>query len=1081
MNRFTHPSTPIVIEIRALRPSLETGHSAIANRPPAASKPGSSLSRGIQTAPVSDPAAAPEACARVAAGSETRAERPARRGPRIHRSGLVVAAMGAVFVATSAHATVEGDPPGPPAPPAGRANAGAPGFERDIAPLLRTHCQKCHGEGSRKGGLDLRSMTGILQGGESGDPAIVPGKAGESLLVRLVAEKSMPPGQLPKLGKDEVGRIKAWIDAGAPTGSSTADSSPSTSAHAALARKVGDILEFNCLVCHGRRKREGGLDLRTVASMRKGGKTGPALIPGNSAESLLVRRIRQDEMPTRIGRSEFSVKPISAAELDQIRSWIDAGAPEPPRRPILADDAGALSGDDRSWWSFQPPKRPEPPRVRPEHEGSVRNPIDAFLLARLERAGLGFAPEADRTTLLRRVSFDLTGLPPTPAEIDAYLNDEKSGAYERLVGRLLDSPRYGERWGQHWLDAAGYSESDGGDGFDPIRTEFHHYRDYVIRALNSDKPYDRFLLEQLAGDEIEDFLHAREFTPAMADNLIATGFLRTCVDPTDRPVHNFPPDRAQVLADTVQIVDSTLLGLTLGCARCHSHKYNPISHKDYYAFSAIFAAAYTPLDWRVPKQRLVELGNQSERDAARAANDAIDRQVAPIKARIEALAETFKPRLYQKKLDQLPEAIRSDVKIALELPESKRSPIQKYLNEKLSGHFQPRDEELLAAFPEYQEKATRWRGEIAALEAGKVLLPRVRALTDTEPTADPYYLLKRGEAYNRGGEVLPDVPAVLSASGGTSPMAIAPPWPGAPSTGRRLAFARWLTRPDHPLTARVFVNRVWQQHFGNGLVATPDDFGRTGAAPTHPELLDWLATEFVRRGWSIKAMHTLIVTSTAYRQSSRKSPELAAADPRDELLGRFPFRRLDAEAIHDSILAIAGSLNLTMYGPASEVAVDPEGQVVARDAAEHRRRGVYMLHRRSQPLTVIDTFDAPRMTINCVKRRGSTVASQALLMLNSEWILAQAERTAGRLRDEAGTDPARQVDLAYRLVFARHPARNETERALEFLAGQARARAARSPAANTQPAGPARDAASRLALADFCLVLLNAPEFLYVD
>ena len=343
----------------------------------------------------------------------------------------------------------------------------------------------------------------------------------------------------------------------------------------------------------------------------------------------------------------------------------------------------------------------------------------------------------------------------------------------------------------------------------------------------------------------------------------------------------------------------------------------------------------------------------------------------------------------------------------------------------------------MAAFPEYQEKATRWRDEIAKLEAKKVVLTQVRALTDTEAQADPYYLLQRGEAYNRGGEVLPGTPEVFA--GETPPMVIAPPWPGAPSTGRRLALARWLTRPDHPLTARVFVNRVWQHHFGNGIVSTPDDFGRTGVAPTHPALLDWLATEFVRGGWSIKALHTLIVTSSAYRQSSRKSSELAAADPRDELLGRFPYRRLDAEAIHDSILAIAGSLNLTMYGPASEVVVDPEGQVVAKDAPEHRRRGIYMLHRRSQPLTVIDTFDAPRMTINCVKRRGSTVASQALLMLNSEWILAQAERTAGRLRDEAGTDLARQIDFAYRLVFGRHPIKNETKRALEFLATQTKA------------------------------------------
>ena len=718
--------------------------------------------------------------------------------------------------------------------------------------------------------------------------------------------------------------------------------------------------------------------------------------------------------------------------------------------------------------------------MRPEHQASVRNSIDAFLLARLERAGLGFAPEADRTMLLRRLTFDLTGLPPTPAEIDAYLNDEKPGAYERLVGRLLDSPRYGERWGQHWLDAAGYSESDGGDNFDPVRSEFYHYRDYVIRAFNTDKPYDRFLLEQLAGDELADYLHAKEFTPGLADNLIATGFLRTCVDPTDRPVHNFPPDRAQVLADTVQVVDSTLLGLTLGCARCHSHKYNPISHKDYYAVSAIFATAYAPLDWRTPKQRLLELGNQAERDAAKAANDAIDSQVAPKKAMIESLADTFRPRLYQKKLDQLPEAIRSDVKIALELPEPKRNPIQKYLNEKLGSHFQPKDEELLAAFPEYQEKATRWRDEIAKLEANKVLLPRVRALTDADAQADPYYLLNRGEAYNRGGEVLPDIPEVLA--GATSGLEISPPWPGAPSTGRRLAFARWLTRPDHPLTARVFVNRVWQQHFGNGIVPTPDDFGRTGVAPTHPELLDWLATEFVRQGWSIKALHTLIVTSTVYRQSSRKTPELAAADPRDELLGRFPYRRLDAEAIHDSILAIAGSLNLRMYGPASEVVVDPEGQVLAKDAPEHRRRGIYMLHRRSQPLTVIDTFDAPRMTINCVKRRGSMVASQALLLLNSEWILAQAERTAGRLRDEAGTDLARQIDLAYRLVFARHPKKSEIEQALSFLATQTRARAAAwAGFGSPMPGSLARDDARQLALADFCLVLLNAPEFVFVD
>ena len=1001
--------------------------------------------------------------------------------PMITRVGAVVIAIVSPWIAAPAFASIEGDPPAPSTSAPTSAKTASLTFERDIAPLLSAHCLKCHGDKNRKGDLDLRSMAGILKGGESGDPAIVPGKAGASLLVRLVTEKTMPPGKLPKLDSDQVARIKTWIDAGALTESKDMDATSSSSPAAAVARKVADIFDFNCIVCHGRAKQEGGLDLRTVAAMRKGGKHGPALVPGKSAQSLLVSRIEKDEMPTRLGRSEASVKPVSSAELEMIRSWIDAGAPEPPRRPILRNEPSSLSAADRNWWSFQSPRRPEIPRVRPEHEGSIRNPIDAFLLERLERTGLGFSPEADRNTLLRRLSFDLTGLPPTPAEIEAYTNDEKPGAYERLVRRLLDSPRYGERWGQHWLDAAGYSESDGGDGFDPIRAEYYLYRDYVIRALNSDKPYNRFLLEQLAGDELDDYLHTKEFTPALADNLIATGFLRTCVDPTGRPVHNFPPDRAQVLADTVQVVDSALLGLTLGCARCHSHKYNPISHKDYYAFSAIFAAAYTPLDWRTPKDRLVELGNQAERDAAKSRNDAIEAQVAPIKARIEALATSFKPRLHQKKLDDLPEAIRGDVKIALELPEAKRNPIQKYLNEKLSTHFEPKDAELLAAFPEYREKATAWRDEIARLEARKMILPRARALTDTAPEADPFYLLKRGEAYNRGGEVRPDVPDVLR--GENVPLPVLPPWPGAPITGRRLALARWLTRPDHPLTTRVFVNRVWQDHFGNGIVATADDFGRTGTLPSHPELLDWLATELVRQGWSMKALHSLIVTSTAYRQSSRRSPELAKADPNDLLLGRFPLRRLDAEAIHDSILAVAGSLNLTMHGPASEVVVDAEGQVVARDAPEHRRRSVYMLHRRSQPLTVIDTFDAPRMTINCIKRRGSTVASQALLLLNSEWILSQAERMAGRIQDEVGTDPARQVDLAYRLVFSRPARTHETEQALAFLSAHAGARAAAAPgtADGEILANPVRDQRSRLALADFCLVLLNSPEFHYID
>ncbi len=463
------------------------------------------------------------------------------------------------------------------------------------------------------------------------------------------------------------------------------------------------------------------------------------------------------------------------------------------------------------------------------------------------------------------------------------------------------------------------------------------------------------------------------------------------------------------------MVNSSLMGLTMGCARCHSHKYDPISHVDYYSLSAIFAGAYAPMDWVPDRKRSIELATAAEREAARNHNAPIDAKVADLKKQFAALTELFKPRLIQHKLEQLPEAIRKDVKEALDLPEEKRSAIQKYLAEKLADHFAFKEEQLASTFPEYKSKTEPIKGEMASLEAKRRSLPTTRGLADLGPSPSPFYLQRRGEPYNRGDEVGPNVPAVLASAG---KFEVKPPWPGAPTSGRRLAFARWLTVPDHPLTARVFVNRVWQQHFGVGIVATVDNFGRTGSLPTHPELLDWLATEFVARGWSVKELQRLIVTSNAFRQVSRRN--LAhPADPDNRLLGRMPMRRLDAEAVRDAIHSVAGSLNLRMYGPSVEVVADEEGQVVGKHPSDQARRSIYMLHRRSSPLTLLDAFDAPRMTINCTQRRISTVSSQALLLLNSEEVLTQAERMADRLENEAGANLARRIDLAYRLSLSR--------------------------------------------------------------
>ena len=604
----------------------------------------------------------------------------------------------------------------------------APQFEPDVLPVLARHCLKCHSEKSPKGGLDLRTLPAMLRGGESGEPAVVPGKPEESHLVRLIREGEMPPRERPRLADDERRIIERWIESGARGGGTSPPASIAKrreeSTRDQLALQVFDLLDYKCLVCHGPARREAGLDLSTAASAFKGGKSGPAVVKGKSGESRLFLKIRHDVMPPRLARYELSIKPVSEAELTLLARWIDLGAPEFPRRPVLGPAPDAASPADREWWSFRPPRRPAAPRVKATER--LRTPIDAFVLARLEKQGLGFSPDADRRMLLRRLSLDLVGLPPTPEEIRRFERDPRPDAYEREVDRLLASPHYGERWGQHWLDAAGYSESDGGDDGDPVRPEFHLYRDYVIRSLNAGKPYDRFLVEQLAGDELADLSHAPALTRELADNLVATGFLRTCVDPTDRPVHNFLADRYQVLAETINVVGSSLMGLTIGCARCHTHKYDPISLTEYYQLSAVFAAAYNPMQWKVPRERRLPLTTQSERTPVEARNRAIEESIKPIERQLAELTASFRSRRFEEKLLSVPGADRASLRAALGIAPDRRSQAERTIVEKLGAIVDVMDDELPAAFPDYKLLAASLRDQVATLrtlEAGFPLRP----------------------------------------------------------------------------------------------------------------------------------------------------------------------------------------------------------------------------------------------------------------------------------------------------------------------------------------------------------------------
>jgi hypothetical protein len=733
----------------------------------------------------------------------------------------------------------------------------------------------------------------------------------------------------------------------------------------------------------------------------------------------------------------------------------------------------ALPAAAKDHWAFKPPVRVNPDRKA----GGDTNPIDAFVSARLEKEGLKPSPEADKLTLIRRVTFDLHGLPPTPAEIDAYLKDDSPTAYEKVVDRLLASPHFGERWAQHWLDVVRFAETNGYE-MDGDRPHAWRYRDYVTSSFNADKPYDVFLREQIAGDLLAKGKPARE----AAELHVATG-LHRC-----GPIHlvsgNLDPEetRQEKLIETVNGLGAAVLGLTMACTRCHDHKFDPLTQGDYFRLQAFYGPT---------KYADVVFATDAEKTDHKERTAAVKAKLDPIKKRIAELEAPTRKRLSEEKTAKLPEAVRK----ALAVEATKRSADEKKLAAAAKPLLNLLWDEVIDALP------ADVRAERAKLKAEEVRLelelppplPTAWAIAaDDKPK--PTFVLKRGDWRRKQTEISAGYVKVVT--------------PADPPAKTRLDLADWLTNPNHPLTARVIVNRLWQHHFGRGLVATPNDFGTRGDRPTHPELLDWLATELVApdrqeggdaKPWALKRLHKLMVTSQTYRQSSIPNSAIQtpqSKDPENHLLWRMNRRRLDGEAIRDSMLAAAGTLNRAVGGPSVRVPLEPEvydllfteGEPVGlwpvtADPKEHTRRSLYLFAKRNVRQPLLEAFDQPDTLGSCAVRGQSTFAPQALILMNGPLSHEQSRRMAASLM-ATGNTPDEWITAAYRRALGRPPAADELKTLTTFLAEQTKLVAANvaagKPIGDTPGLADTADPIVARALADLCLAVFNLNEFVYV-
>jgi mono/diheme cytochrome c family protein len=792
-------------------------------------------------------------------------------------------------------------------------------------------------------------------------------------------------------------------------------------------RDVRPIFARSCVTCHGPDKQRGGLRFDHGPAALKGGNSGPVIVKGDSAGSVLVQLVAgldpDRPMPPKGDR-------LTAAEIGRLRAWIDQGADWPV-------DASQAAAGKSSHWSFQPIRRPPVPAVK--GAGWVRNPIDVFVLARLEKEGLQPSPEADRVTLIRRLSLDLTGLPPTPAEVNEFVQDSRPDAYEQLVDRLLGSPHYGERWCRHWLDLARYADSDGyeKDGGRPFAWR---YRNWVIDALNRDLPYDEFTVEQLAGDLLPN---------ATAEQKAATGFHRNTLTNKEGGVD---PEqfRVEAVVDRVNTTAKAFLGVTLNCCQCHDHKYDPFTQREFYRFFAFFNS---DVEVNTPAPLPGEEKLLPQRKAA------FEKKLKELQTAVADYQSKWESGLTAKQRESLPAAVRDA--LAAEL--AKRTPEQR---KAVVDHLAKADAKF----------ATLTKAVADHRKAG---VPQTMAQTLALGPARKTHVMVRGDFLRPGVEVQPGTPAVLPP--------LKHPSHTAPLT--RLDLARWLVDPSNSLTARVAVNWVWHKYFGRGIVATLEDFGTQGERPSHPELLDWLASEFVTQKWSVKALHRLIVTSATYRQSSAVRPELLQRDPLNVLLARQSRQRLEAEIVRDSALAASGLLVRTVGGPSvhppqpagvSELTYAGSAKWVESTGPDRYRRGLYTWFQRTSPYPMLLTFDGPDSNLACVRREKSNTPLQALTLLNDTVFVECAQALGKRLLTEASDSPAERVRYAFRVCVSREPTGEELSR-LVRLYGELYDRAKARPESAAKLAGAAKsasaDPAEAAAWVALARALLNLDEF----
>ena len=834
---------------------------------------------------------------------------------------------------------------------------------------------------------------------------------------------------------------------------------------------IRPIFERSCWNCHGEATQLSDLDLRTRETAIAGGARGAALVPGRSGESRLYRVLAGlDDPPMPMGGDT-----LSESEVEAVRAWIDDGAHWDAGGSTTATAAlSALENSElplgaRDYWAFQLPVQAAVPM-----SSAYEHPVDRFLDAARRESGVDAGPKADRLTRLRRAYIDLTGLPPTPEQINEFLSDAERGAWERLIEKLLASPHYGERWGRHWMDVARYADSTGFEQ-DYVRPNAWRYRDYVINAYNKDKPYNQFLKEQIAGDELDYVTD---------ETRIATGFLRAGPRVQFREKDN-PERRHDYLDDVLATLGRGVLGMTVHCARCHDHKFDPILQKDYYSMQAsIFG--YVEIDY--------PLLDQTEARAYRVANADIDAAVQPLRDQIASIEEPHRNRL---KLELIRERFPENVQRAAEKPAEARTAGEQLLAAQVLSINPPRQRVADALSQEEAARHAELMSRVEALDRQRPPEPAMAEIvTDgdyrfapdgpgdevigcpecrippDEPgtflyeeggpvyTAPPNHFLIRGDPFSPGSEMSPGFLTVATYGEPATEISR----PGGRTSGRRLALAEWITSRDNPLTARVAVNRIWHHHFGRGIVRTLDNLGKMGDLPTHPELLDWLAVEFMDRGWSVKEMHRLLMTSEAYQMASANDDPVAlATDPENQYLWRYRPQRLEAEVLRDAIMTVSGGIDLATGGKPifpyvpDDILKTSEGKGHwdnQPDGPDVWRRSVYVFRRRSLGFPFFDTFDLPDQNQTAAARNVSTVPTQALTLMNNEFVLKQADLFASRIEQEAPGDLERQIDLAYRVALTRSP--TDAEMAV------------------------AKTLVDEQSLVDLTHVMLNLNEFLYL-